>query len=52
MLGIANLQTIIMFGGQSGLQRKNFSFSMKTSAEVATNFVSGGWGSCDAVDVV
>ena len=41
MLGIPDLQTIIMFGGQSGLQRKNFSLSMKTSAEVATNFISG-----------
>ena len=41
MLPIPNLQTIIMFGGQSGLQRKNFSLSMKTSAEVTTNFISG-----------
>jgi hypothetical protein len=44
MLPIENLETIIMFGGQSGLQRKNFSLSMKTSAEVATNFISGEAG--------
>jgi hypothetical protein len=43
MLPIPNLQTIIMFGGQSGLQRKNFSLSMKTSAEVTNNFISGVW---------
>jgi hypothetical protein len=41
MLPISNLQTIIMFGGQSGLQRKNFSLSMKTSAEVTNNFIAG-----------
>jgi hypothetical protein len=41
MLAIDKLQTIIMFGGQSGLQRKNYSLSMKTSAEVSNNFISG-----------